>query len=171
MEFRPGMEGTVAVLDVPCVTYRYRREGGTATYVCVDFAAGGFAWRCALYYNNIRILPATAPGVIAIKDRSTGAILYESAGTASGDVLQDVLAARVDLGGANLQHANLSGANLDLRSTPRIANPDDGLGKPFLDGETPATRGLTDHFQPGDADGRQESHKEVEDSGGHAGDV
>jgi hypothetical protein len=55
-KFEPGMEGRAAVLDVPRVTFSYRWEGGTASYVCVAFMAGGRERLCALDYNNIRVL-------------------------------------------------------------------------------------------------------------------
>lgn len=56
MLFTPGMVGTVGAVDVACVTYVYRDVGGTATFVCVDFEVAGKTWRCALYYNNIKIV-------------------------------------------------------------------------------------------------------------------
>lgn len=49
----PGTVGIVGAVDVPCTTYAYRIDGGTATFVCVDFEQDGKTWRAALYYNNI----------------------------------------------------------------------------------------------------------------------
>lgn len=55
MFFEPGMVGIVGSVDVPCTTYAYRRNGGTATFVCVDFRdATGREWRVGLYYNNVK---------------------------------------------------------------------------------------------------------------------
>jgi hypothetical protein len=54
--FTPGTTGRVAHVDCPCVTYAYRVNGGTATFVTVSYNIGGVECRCQLYYNNIKIL-------------------------------------------------------------------------------------------------------------------
>lgn len=52
-QFRAGMLGVVARLDVPAVRGRGRR----ASFTCVDFIGDdGEVWRCALYSDNIRKL-------------------------------------------------------------------------------------------------------------------
>jgi hypothetical protein len=55
-EFEPGDIGVVKAVDVPCVTHAYQCHNGTATFICVDFEKAGRAWRCSLFYNNIRIV-------------------------------------------------------------------------------------------------------------------
>lgn len=61
--FEPGEVGVVGAVDVPCTTYAYRKRGGTASFVCVDFEKHGQTWRCALYYNNVRRLKCRSPEV------------------------------------------------------------------------------------------------------------
>lgn len=52
----PGEIGIVMAVDCPCVTYHYRFNGGTATFVSAEFTKRGRKWRCALYYNNLKVL-------------------------------------------------------------------------------------------------------------------
>lgn len=54
--FQPGDVGVVASIDTPCTTYAYRDQGGTASFLCVDYKKSNRTLRCGLYYNNVRII-------------------------------------------------------------------------------------------------------------------
>lgn len=52
-EFKPGMVGVVAKVNVPCVTHR-KGSGDPLSYNCIDFIGDkGKLWRVSLYSRDM----------------------------------------------------------------------------------------------------------------------